>query len=109
MTNLIEKTWFLGLGVLTLTRDKVTEAVDELVQTGKVEAEESRELIDELMEKGQAEQAELRALVDREIKKLHGKVAPVSRDDFDALRQEVADLKACLEEIAGDLSSSDDT
>jgi polyhydroxyalkanoate synthesis regulator phasin len=108
MTNLIEKTWFLGLGVLTLTRDKVTEAVDELVQTGKVEAEESRELIDELMEKGKAEQAELRALVDREVKKLHGKVAPISRGDFDALKQEVADLRARLEDIEG-ASSSEDT
>ncbi len=107
MTNLIEKTWFLGLGVLTLTRDKVTEAVDELVQTGKVEAEESRELIDELMEKGKAEQAELRALVDREINKLHGKVAPISREDFDALKQEVTDLRARLEDIEANSSSED--
>ena len=34
MTGWIEKSLLAGMGVLTLTRDKVTQAVDTLVEAG---------------------------------------------------------------------------
>jgi len=45
MTGLLERSLLLGLGVLTLTRDKVREFVDKLVEEGEVRPEEAPSVI----------------------------------------------------------------
>ncbi|MBN1178989.1 MAG: hypothetical protein JXD18_07245 [Anaerolineae bacterium] len=97
MTNVIEKTFLLGLGVLTLTREKVAKAVDELVHEGRIEATESRKLIDDLVTKGEEERAELSKLIRSEVEKARG-AAPVSRQEFDALKARVDALAGQAEE-----------
>ncbi len=93
MANLLEKTVLLGLGVLTLTRDKVKEAVDELVEEGKVEPEESRRIVDVLVAKGEKERVELRKLVRQEVES----VKPVARREFEELSRKIDELIARLE------------
>jgi polyhydroxyalkanoate synthesis regulator phasin len=102
MSGILEKTVFLGLGVLTMTRDKVSAAVDELVKTGEVEAEESRKLIDELMAKGEAEQAELKKIIKQELNKARTAIMPVTKEEFDALSKKIDDLASRLDELMSD-------
>jgi polyhydroxyalkanoate synthesis regulator phasin len=99
MSGIIEKTIFLGLGVLTMTRDKVAATVDDLVKSGEVEAEESRKLIDELLAKGEAEQKELKKLIKQELDKLHTTVVPVTKDEFNTLSKKIDELAAQLDEL----------
>ena len=104
MANLLEKTVLLGLGVLTLTRDKVKEAVDELVEEGKVEPEESRRIVDVLVAKGEKEREELRKLVRQEVES----VKPVARREFEELSRKIDELIARLEP-AEEESSEEET
>jgi len=92
MSSIIERTVFLGLGVLTMTRDKVAAAVDELVKAGGVEAEESRKLIDELLAKGEQEQKELKKLIKQELDRLRTTVLPVTKEEFEALSKKIDEL-----------------
>jgi len=102
MPGILEKTVFLGLGVLTMTRDKVSAAVDELVKTGEIETEESRKLIDELLAKGEAEQAELKRIIKQELKKARTTIVPVTKEEFDALSKKIDDLASRLDELLSD-------
>ena len=97
MSNIIEKSFLLGLGVLTLTREKIQKTVDDLVSQGEVEASESRKLIDALVEKGEEEREELRKMIQQEVEKAKS-AAPVSRQDYEELKARVATLEARLEE-----------
>jgi polyhydroxyalkanoate synthesis regulator phasin len=63
MAGLIERSLLLGLGVLTLTRDKVKQFVDKLVEEGEVKPEEAPSIIDKLVTRGETEREELRKLV----------------------------------------------
>lgn len=99
MAGLIEKTLLVGLGLLTLTREKVTQFVDELVKEGEVKPEESRTLANVLIAKGEAEREELRKLVRAEVKKVRG-AQPVSRKEFEELSKKVDELAARLEKRA---------
>jgi len=97
MAGLIEKGLLLGLGVLTLTRDKVKEFVDRLVEEGEVRPEEAPSIIDKLVSRGEAEREELRRLVRQEF----DRVIPVSRQDIEELSNRIDGLAAQVEKLAG--------
>jgi len=96
MTNIVEKTLLMGLGVFTLTREKVREAVNQLVEEEGVEREEAQKLVDALVAKGEKEREELRDMIRQEMNQMK----PVTRNEFEALKQEVAALAVKIDQLA---------
>jgi len=88
MANILEKALLMGLGVFTLTREKVNEVVDELVEEEGVEPEEAQKLTNALVAKGENEREALRDMIRQEV----DRVKPVTRKEFEALKQKVDDL-----------------
>jgi len=101
MAGWIEKSLLLGLGVLTLTRDKVKQLVDRLVEEGEVRPEEAAGVIDRLTARGEQEREELRKLVRQELDRL----TPVSRREIEELGCKIDELATRVEELAGEKSS----
>lgn len=101
MAGLIEKSLLAGLGVMVLTRDKVVQFVDKLVEEGEVRPEEAPGIVDKLVERGEAEREELRKLVRQELDKARANVPVISRKDVDALSQKIDELTAKVEELVG--------
>jgi len=97
MARLIEKSLLLGLGVLTLTRDKVVQFVDRLIEEGEVRPEEAPSSVDKLVTRGEEEREELRKLVRQEL----DRVLPTSRQDIEELNSKMDDLAAQIEELTG--------
>ena len=98
MDGLIERGMLAGLGVLTLTRDKVKQFVDKLVEEGEVKPEEAPGIVDQLITRGETEREELRKLVRDELDKAR---FVVSRKDVEALSQKIDELTARIEDLAG--------
>ena len=96
MANILEKTLLMGLGVFTLTREKVREAVNELVEEEDVEPEEAQRLAEALVAKGEKEREELREMIRQEM----SRVTPVTRKEFEALRHQVNDLVVKVDQLA---------
>jgi len=96
MAKWIEKSLLLGLGVLTLTRDRVVRFVDKLVEEGEVRPEEAPGVIDRLVARGEEEREELRRVVRQEL----DRVTPVSRQDIEELNRKIDELAARVEELA---------
>jgi polyhydroxyalkanoate synthesis regulator phasin len=97
MTGLIEKSLLAGLGVLTLTRDKVNQFVGELVDEGEVKSEEAPSVIERLMARGEEERGELQKLVRQEL----DRATPISRRDIEELNLKVEALTAKVEKLTG--------
>ncbi len=102
MTGLIEKSVLLGIGILTLTRDKVAQAVNKLVEEGEVKAEEAPNVIERLVARGEEEREALRQMVRDELEKARMNIPVVSRKDIEALSQKIDELAAKVEAIAGE-------
>jgi polyhydroxyalkanoate synthesis regulator phasin len=98
MSNIIEKSFLLGLGALTMTREKVAAAVEDLVSTGEVEVEESRKLVDRLVAKGEEEREALRKMIHQEVEKARS-AAPVSRQEVEKLNDRVEQLAIQVGEL----------
>lgn len=100
MAKLIEKSLLMGLGMLTLTRDKVRQFVDKLVEDGDIKPEEAPGIIDKLVARGETEREELRKLVRQELDKARASVSPASHKDVGALSQKIDELAAQVKELA---------
>lgn len=109
MAGLIERSLLAGLGVLTLTRDKVKEFVDKLVEEGEVKPEEAPSIIDRLVARGEAEREELRKLVRQELDKIRISVPLASRKDIEELSQKIDELAAKVEKLAGKKPAKEQT
>ena len=109
MAGLIEKGLLASLGVLTLTRDKVVQLVNQLVEEGEVKPEEAPSIIDRLVEQGEAEKQELHKLVHQELDKIHISAPLASRKDIEELSQKIDELAARVEELTGKKSAKKQT
>lgn len=102
MAGLIEKSILVGLGLLTLTHDKVRQFVDKLVEEGDVKAEEAPGFVDRLVARGEEEREELRKMVRQELDKTRASIPLVSRKDIEELSKKIDALTAKVELLAGE-------
>lgn len=96
VTRLLERTFLFGLGLLTLTREKVVQFVDKLVEEGEVRAEEAPKIVERIIARGEEEREALRKLVRQELERW----APASRQEVEELRKKVDELTRRLEEAS---------
>jgi polyhydroxyalkanoate synthesis regulator phasin len=101
MAGWIEKGMLLGLGVLTLTRDRVVQLVNKLVEEGEVKPEEAPGIVDRLVARGEEDRETLRKLMRDELDKVRSNVPVASRKDIEALNQKIDELTTMVEELAG--------
>jgi len=99
MAGLIEKSVLLGIGILTLTRDKVAQAVDKLVEEGEVKADEAPNVVERLVARGEEEREAVRQMIRDELEKARMNIPVVSRKDIEALSQKIDELAAKVEAL----------
>jgi polyhydroxyalkanoate synthesis regulator phasin len=97
MAGLIEKSLLLGLGVMTLTRDKAVQVVNKLVEEGDVKRHEAPNIVDKLVARGEEEREELRRLVREELDKHHLNVPLATRKDIEELSRKIDELATKIE------------
>lgn len=105
MTDLLEKTVNLGVGLFLYSREKVEELVDGLVSRGEVSQKDARRVAGELIQKGREQREEMEKLVRGEISRAldSGNVARkadvVTKDEIRQIVRE--EIRKALEEQAG--------
>ena len=89
MKDLFKKAFYLGVGAVSVTAEKIESLVDELVQRGAANQSERGKLIDEFMEKAREQEKILSAKV-KEIVQTHGFA---TKRELDELRQRLEKLE----------------
>lgn len=102
MLDLMHKMLYMGIGAAAMTEEKAREMVSELEKRGEVSTEEGRKLVDELISKARKQTEDLQKTVANEVNKLAGQGGWPSRDEFEALKQQVAALESRLEQSNGE-------
>lgn len=85
-----------------LTKEKMEEAVQELIKQGEVSKEEGKELLDNLMEKAEAQRAELSNRVNAEVQKVLKNVGLVRIEELERLKEKIQELEERLRRVEGD-------
>ncbi|PKO24022.1 MAG: hypothetical protein CVU38_01000 [Chloroflexi bacterium HGW-Chloroflexi-1] len=90
--KLLEKGFYAGVGVLSLTREKARALVDDLVKRGEARHDAAEELVDRWVKRGEEERAALHKLVEDEIERALGAVDLATKEDIAALSKQIETL-----------------
>lgn len=96
MADFVEKAYFAGLGALTMTKEKAKKWVDELVEKGKIKAEEGPTLLKEVVTKAEETKMALEERIQKGIENAFSKLNVASKSDIQALEKK---LDAILKEL----------
>ncbi len=95
--SVIKNIFLLGWGVASLTKEKVEEAVEELIKRGEVASSDRGKAIEELQQKAQAAASEIKRIVDERIDAFLKRLQWL--EQIKKLQQDVEDLKKRLEKL----------
>lgn len=96
IVEIARKAILLGLGAVSLTKEKAEELIQELVQKGEVSQSEARELVTRMMERGKDEEIEIRRMFRTELDRFIAEMNVVSRKDYEDLEARLARLEEKL-------------
>lgn len=89
MKDFIRKSMLVGMGLATVTREKIEQTIDELIKKGELSEKEGKDAIDELVEKSKEMKKDLADKVEKMVSDTLKKLNIPSRDEFQALKDKV--------------------
>ncbi|SFR18314.1 phasin family protein [Desulfoscipio geothermicus] len=96
MQDTLRKMLHAGIGAFSMTREKASQIVNELVQKGQVNQEEAGAFIDDLIKKGEQEREALKQNIKGEVLQTTQNLGLVTREELNQLEARVAALEKTL-------------
>jgi polyhydroxyalkanoate synthesis regulator phasin len=85
MKTLLEKSFLAGIGLLSMTREKAQQVIDELSHEGEVQKSEVTRWVDQLADRGEEERQALRKLIRDEVKQALNEMGLATKEDIQNL------------------------
>jgi polyhydroxyalkanoate synthesis regulator phasin len=86
----------LGLGAISLTKERAEHYIDEMVEKGEMSREDAKQTLEDVMKKGEEQRDEVRKLVQEEIDNWKSKFGVVTKAELDKLAERIKDLESKL-------------
>jgi polyhydroxyalkanoate synthesis regulator phasin len=96
MIDLVKKSMLAGVGLAVVTKDRVLESLDELVERGKLTREEAAEMSDKIVSEGKAETEKARVEASKLFNEMLNRANVVTKDQYEALAARVTALEGKL-------------
>ena len=98
MIDLVKKAMFTGIGVMSLTKEKVEEIAGEFVAKGKLSEQEGKNLVNDLLERSEESKGELKKQIEVVVKSTMAKMDIATKTDIEALKSDLASLRESLKD-----------
>ena len=85
MKTLLEKGFLAGIGLLSMTREKAQQIIEDLSHEGEVQKGEVKQWVDKLSDRGEEDGQALRKLIHDEIKKVMDDMGLATKEDIQKL------------------------
>ena len=99
--DIIRKTVLLGLGLISLTKEKAEGVVDDLVKRGEVASEDRYKAVDSLLKEAEKQEEELNRRMTGSVHKVMADLGIPTKNDMD-------EILRTLKSIEQKLSSADE-
>lgn len=96
MKSLLKKTILLGMGAISITKEKAEAVTRELIEKGEVTKEEAKDFVDQLMEKGKEEQKAFKDSVRRELEDFKDSMGLVTKNDIIELNERLTRIEESM-------------
>lgn len=82
MANVFEKGLLVGMGLLSMTREKAQKIIDDLGHEGELQKKDVNQWVEQLTSRGEEERQALRKLVRDEVKKVLDEMGLATKEDL---------------------------
>ncbi len=97
MIDLIKKAMFAGVGLISLTKEKIEEVAQDFIDKGKLTEQEGKKFVDELLERSDESKEAIRKQIDERIQIALQKVNIARGSDVEELKVQIKELQEALE------------
>ena len=94
--GIAEKAFLLGLGIFETTREKTSDLATDLIEKGKMSNSDAKKVADKIGEVAEESQETMRKTVAAETQKAMKASGAVTREDYQKLEAQIAELKEML-------------
>lgn len=98
MIDLIKKVMFTGIGMASLTKDKIEELGKEIIKQGKLSEKEGKELLEGLLKKSEEAKKEVKEQVEKLVSDSMKRMNFATREDLMKLEEEVKKLSQAMQD-----------
>lgn len=96
MTDYFRKGMHMGFGLMSLTREKVEEFMDELVKRGELSEKEGREAVDDLVKKSKEMKKDMESRIEKAVNEALDATNLVTKDEMAKLKRRVTILEKAV-------------
>ncbi len=94
--HIFERFINLGLGTFSMTKDKVENFMDEMVERGEINREEAKKTMDELLKRGEEQKDQFRSMVREEMEKWRPDASSATKTQIESLEARIKELEEKL-------------
>lgn len=99
MFDTLKKVMYAGVGGVALAGEKASEAINELIEKGKITEKEGKELLEGYSEKINEEKGKLLENIDKAVAKQIRNLPLITKTKYEKLEKEIEILKAKVTEL----------
>lgn len=108
MFDLIKKAMFTGIGVASLTKEKIEEIAADFIHKGNLTENEGRKLVDELMKKSEDSQEEIKKQLETLVHATLEKMQVARLSQIDEINQAIQILRQKIEVLESQMAAKKD-
>ncbi len=99
MIESLRKVGLLGIGVLSITEEKIKQVVNELVEKGEMNKEEGKTLVHELLTEKKKQMQDFEEKISEDVQNAIGKSKIALKDDVSRLEDKITELEKTIQKL----------
>jgi len=97
MIELLKRGVFTGIGLISLSKEKIEEVAQEFIEKGSMSEQEGKKFVSELVMRSEESKQAIKKQVEASVKSIMVKMDLATKEDLASLHRELAEVKAKLE------------
>ena len=100
MSDMFKKMGLFGIGVISLTQEKIEEFSQEMIKKGELSREEGKKFVKEVLSEREKQMKDLEDKINDRVKETLGKSGVVMKSDVAALEKKIEKLEKTIQAMA---------
>lgn len=100
MSDMFKKMGLFGIGILTLTQEKIEEFSQEMIKKGEISREEGKKFVKEVLSEKEKQLKDIEEKINEKVRENLKQSGVVMKSDIEALEKKIEKLEKTIHSIA---------